>query len=153
MSTRWRSSTKRHWVGFALAFVTALAMGRVYAGPRFTARSIVYYVACTGLLLLAWSVFVYGVAPLIAKRMIRRGKNLGIVDRHAIKTGGCRETTDVNETFQAWRGIDTVEADAGYIYILLHGGAGYVVPRRAFPNTAASDEFFAAARALHTAGG
>jgi YcxB-like protein len=153
---RYYWSRKIAWAsrfGFALALANGLLMGRLLGGPGFTARSIVLYVACGGLFLLAWALFLYGIAPLIAKKMIQRGKTLGIVGRHIVQleAGGCRESTDVNEAFQTWRGIDTIEADARYLYIFLPGGAAHIIPRRAFPNTAASDAFFAAAKGLHAA--
>ena len=143
----------RHRFGWALALANGLALGLLLAGPTLTVRSIIYYVACCSVFLVAWATILYGVAPRIAKKQLQREKNLGVVGTHTIRleTGGCRETTDVNESFHAWRGGDTIEADARYVYIFLHG-AGYIIPRRAFPNTAASDEFFAAARRLHAAG-
>ncbi len=144
----------RHRFGWALALANGLALGLLLAGPPLTVRSIIYYVATCSVFLVAWSTILYGVAPLIAKKQLQRGKNLGVVGRHTIRleTAGCRETTDVNESFHAWRGIDTIEADARYVYIFLHGGAGYIISRRAFSNAAASDEFFTAARRLHAAG-
>jgi len=143
----------RHRFGWTLALANGLALGLLVAGPQLTVRSIIYYVACVSVFLVAWTTILYGVAPRIAKKQLQRGKNLGIVGRHTIRleTGGCRETSDVNESYHAWRGIDTIEADARYVYIFLHGGAGYIIPRRAFPNAAASDEFFAAAKRLHAA--
>ena len=145
---------RRHRFGWALALANGLALGLLVAGPELTVRSVIYYVACCSVFLVAWSTILYGVAPLIAKKQLQRGKNLGVVGRHTIRleTAGCRETTDVNESFHAWRGIDTIEADARYVYIFLHGGSGHIIPRRAFPNTAASDDFFAASRRLHAAG-
>ena len=143
----------RHRFGWALALANGLALGLLLAGPPLTVRSMIYYVATCSVFLVAWSTILYGVAARIAKKQVQREKSLGIVGRHTIRleTAGCRETTDVNESFHAWRGIDTIEADARYVYIFLQG-SGYIIPRRAFPNTAASDEFFAASRRLHAAG-
>jgi len=155
----YRHKMRRRWsFGFLLALANGLVLGLLLAGPPLTVRSIIYYFACSALFLSAWSILVYGVAPVIAKRitkrMIQKGKYLGVVGRHIIRleVGGCRETTDVNESFHAWRGIDTLEVDARYVYIFLHGGSGYIIPRREFPNAAASDGFIAAARRLHAAG-
>ena len=138
----------RHSFGYALALANGLALGHLL-----TTGSIVSYAVCSALLLLIWSLFVYVVAPAIAKRQLGRGKHVGIVGRHVIRleVGGCRETTDVNESFHAWRGVDAIEADARYVYIFIHGGGAYFIPRRAFPHTAASDEFLAAATRLHAA--
>ena len=138
----------RHSFGYALALANGLALGHLLIPG-----SIVSYAGCSALLLLIWSLFVYVVAPPIAKRQLRRGKHVGIVGRHVVRleAGGCRETTDVNESFHAWRGIDTIEADSRYVYIFIHGGSGYFIPRRAFPDTAASDHFLAVARTLHAA--
>ena len=139
--------------GWTLALANGLALGLLLAGPTLTVRSIIYYVACCSVFLVAWATILYGVAPRIAKKQLQRGKNLGIVGKHTIRleTGGCRETTDVSESFHAWRGIDIIDADARYVYIFLHGASGYIIPRRAFPSIAASDDFFAAARRLHAA--
>jgi hypothetical protein len=155
----YRHKMWRRWsFGFLLALANGLALGRVLAEPGFTAWSIVVYVACCGLFLLAWSMFVYTIAPLITvrstKRMIQKGQYLGVVGRHTVRleAGGFHETPDVSKSFRAWRSIDTLAADARYVYIVLHGGLGYIIPHRAFPNTAASDEFIAAARRFHAAG-
>jgi hypothetical protein len=104
--------------GFLLALANGLALGRVLAGPGFTAWSIVVYVACCGLFLLVWSMYVYTIAPLITvrstKRMIQKGQYLGVVGRHTVRleAEGFHETTDVSKSFHAWRSIDTLAADA-----------------------------------------
>lgn len=147
---------RMYWLGYGLAWATGMAIGQVLAGPRFTARSVIYHIVCSAVLLAAWSVFVYGLAPLITKMTMRRAaaKILGAVGRRRIslETGGVHETNDASKTMYGWRVVDAIEADKDCIYIFLLGGTGWVVPRRAFPTVAASDEFFATARRLHAQG-
>ena len=150
----WRHKQRyMHWFGFVLALATGLALGLVLGNRQVTIRWLVYYLVLSGVFFSVWSIFIYGVAPRIAKRMVDKSKNLGLVGKHIIRleSDGFRETTDVNDTFHAWRGVDTIEADARYIYIFLHGGTGHAVPRRAFASAPISEEFIAIAKSRHAA--
>jgi hypothetical protein len=151
-----RKRPRKYWLGQGLALATGVAMGQVLAGPRLTAWTFVYYIVCGGILMAAWSVFVYGLAPVIARMTMRRAadKFVRTMGRRCItlEAGGVHETSDSTQGMYGWHVVDAVEADTHCIFIFLLGGTGWVIPRRAFRNTAASEEFFATARRLHAEG-
>lgn len=151
-----RKRPRKFWVGHGVALATGIAMGQVLAGPRLTARSFVYYILGSAFLLAAWSVLVYGLAPVIAKVTMRGAaakflKTMG-KRRIVLEPGGVHETSDAIQGMYGWHVVDSVEADKHCIFIFLTGGTGWVVPRRVFSNAAASEEFFALARRLHSQG-
>lgn len=96
---------------------------------------------------------------LIEKRMTRRAilqliseekPEKGQLGRHTVTLDdvGVTESTAVGEQRTSWRGIDRVEQNPEYIYLYTSASAALVIPRRAFANAAAAQEFlnFAAAR-------
>ena len=148
-----RKRTRKVWLGYGLALATGVLMGQALVGPRFTGRAFVYRVLCIGVLLAAWCVFVYGLAPVIARVTMRRSaaKFLKTMGRRRIflDVGGVHETSDATKATYRWHVVDAVEADKSCIFIFLLGGTGWVIPRRAFRDTAASEAFFTTARRLH----
>jgi hypothetical protein len=148
-----RKRTTKVWLGYALALATGVVMGHALVGPQLTARSFVYRILCIGVLLAAWWVFVYGLAPVIARMTMRRSaaKFLGTMGKRRIflDAGGVHETSDATQGAYRWHIVDAVEADKNCIFIFLLGGTGWVIPRRAFLDTAASEAFFTTARRLH----
>lgn len=147
-----RKRTRKVRLGYGLALACGLLIGQVLVGPRLTALSFVYRILCIGVFLVAWSLFVYGLAPVIARMTMRRSaaKFLRTMGRRRIilDAGGVHETSDATQGTYGWQLVDAVEADKYCIFIFLLGGTGWVIPRRAFPDTAASEAFFTTARRL-----
>jgi hypothetical protein len=128
-------------------------MGQATAGPQLTGRSFGYRILCIGVLVAVWFVFVHGLAPVIARLTMRRAarKFLRTMGRRRIflDGGGVHETSDATQGTYGWHVVDAVEADKYCIFIFLLGGTGWVIPRRAFRDTASSEAFFTTARRLH----
>jgi hypothetical protein len=147
-----RKRTRKVWLGYGLALATGVLMGQALVGPGLTARSVVYRVVCIGVLLATWCVFIYGLAPVIARMTMRRSaaKFLRTMGRRRIllDAGGVHETSHATKATYGWHVVDSVEADESCIFIFLLGGTGWVVPRRAFRDTTASEAFFTTARRL-----
>lgn len=69
---------------------------------------------------------------------------VGLLGEHTIEINekGVRETTSVNDGFQTWEGIQSVEQDKAYIYIFLDSILAHIIPKIAFNSIAEANEFF-----------
>lgn len=87
------------------------------------------------------------VLKLVAKHATKKvystpGKS-GLFCEHTITLNdrGFVETTEVNGSFHAWEGVDSIRDTENYLTIYVRLGAGYSIPKRVFANEQALKEF------------
>ena len=104
------------------------------------------------LALIGFSLFVRLVTVNATRKHLQEGRNaekaLGwrrlSIDPHAIRT-----TSAFSSNANFWEGIDAVVPTSDYVFIYITTRAAHVVPRRAFPDDRAFDQFVEAARRYH----
>lgn len=77
--------------------------------------------------------------------LARQAKNTpGLGDVQTLQIGPQHfiQTTATSETKMLWRGISDIAQDANYLYLLLNKQRGYLVPKRAFLDSAQAQTFF-----------
>jgi len=89
----------------------------------------------------------------LAKRSLRRlveeeQPNRGGRGRHKIVLNerGLIESTNVNESFISWTGVDRVEQDDDYIFIRTPPHHVYAIPKRAFVSREMAEAFYTVAK-------
>jgi hypothetical protein len=84
------------------------------------------------------------------RRALKQGLAASCTGRYtlSLESEGVHERGSTSERHHSWSGIQGVESDSDRIYILFEPNAGYIVPRRAFPDGATADGFAERARAL-----
>lgn len=67
-----------------------------------------------------------------AKKMIREGKNEGILGKHTMifTEQGLREIGPRGETSVSWAGIEKVQEDQSNIYLYNSGATAFIVPKK-----------------------
>jgi YcxB-like protein len=104
------------------------------------------------LALIGFSLFVRLLTVNATRKHLQEGRNaekaLGwrrlSIDPHAI-----RSTSAFSSNANFWEGIDAVVATGDYVFLYITTRAAHVVPRRAFPDDRAFDQFVEAARRYH----
>jgi YcxB-like protein len=86
----------------------------------------------------------------ILRRRIRAGRYADMMRQRRLELSpaGVRSTTRTEETIAQWSEITRVTTSVAGAYLVSSPGRGYIVPRRAFPDTAAFAEFIRTARQL-----
>jgi hypothetical protein len=64
---------------------------------------------------------------------------------------GLVESTAVNESSRTWAGIDRIEQDSNYIFIYVAPLQAIIIPRRAFKDATAAEEFLEFSKAKSAA--
>jgi hypothetical protein len=67
----------------------------------------------------------------------------GLLGDHTIilSDEGVVERTSVNESFNKWEGIRSIEQNEGYIFIFLNQTMAHIIPKRSFPSSAVASSF------------
>jgi hypothetical protein len=73
--------------------------------------------------------------------------------RIVLSANGLAESTAVGESRTSWAGVDRVEQDPHYIFIYTSPAAAHVVPKRAFKDLRAAEDFYHLTRAGKEAAG
>ena len=73
--------------------------------------------------------------------------------RMVVSEDGLKESTAVGESRTSWAGVDRVEQDPHYIFIYTSPAAAHVVPKRAFKDLRAAEDFYRLSRAGKEAAG
>ena len=70
------------------------------------------------------------------KKMIREGKNDGLIGKHHmfITQDGITETTSTDETKVKWSGIQACKEDNDYFYLYNSSVSAYILPKRELNN-------------------
>jgi hypothetical protein len=130
---------------FKLLFVAFLLYGAwdlYYSKPSVpwylqVAVPVMAAVISGSLLLLTWLV----VAPLM---LLKLRKTPGVLGEHSfeITPEGLREVTTVSEIRVAWGNARRVFRTRTFLFALIRDRGAFLFPRRAFPDSAAYDEFW-----------
>lgn len=59
------------------------------------------------------------------------------------------ESTSVNESHQKWTGIERIDQNKDYIFIVIGNQRFYVIPKKAFISSDAAKQFYDQARSYH----
>lgn len=66
------------------------------------------------------------------RKMLKEGKNEGLVGEHTMKLNkeGITDRTSMGETHVHWQGVHRIVEDAAYVYIYTSTVSAYIVPKR-----------------------
>jgi hypothetical protein len=80
--------------------------------------------------------------------MVNEGKNRDLFGPHRVEISpeGVTEVRPFGQSSTAWQGIERVTRHDDYAYLYINALAAIIVPRRAFPNPQAFEEFVEASR-------
>lgn len=82
---------------------------------------------------------------LFAKQQLYKsiGNGKGVLGEHTIEIEpkGLRETTDVNQNFHKWNGVQSIESDKKYIYVFIGNYMAHIIPKSAFKSDEEAEEF------------
>ena len=87
----------------------------------------------------------------IVDGMVTEGQNRGIFSRHrvTISPESITDSSEHSQTSTVWRGVERVVTTDEHAYIYVNALAAIIVPRRAFANSSAFEEFVTTAREHH----
>ena len=76
--------------------------------------------------------YFYGLIARNAKKMIKEGKNDGLLGNHQLKfmEDGLVDTSANKETKVTWAGITSIQEDDGYIFLYNSSVSAYILPKR-----------------------
>lgn len=87
----------------------------------------------------------------VMARMVTEGQNRGLFCHHevTISPDGITESNEFVQTTSAWRAVERVAHNSGYIFIYTNAVAAIIIPRRAFAASTEFDEFLRIATDYH----
>jgi YcxB-like protein len=87
----------------------------------------------------------------IVEQTLKGGHNRTVLGRQrmTIAETGLEIENDVAHSRLSWRGVEKVESDAEYIYIYVGPFMAYSIPRSAFADSGAADDFYESAKDYH----
>jgi hypothetical protein len=134
MGLSWRS------IAFAIPFGIALAIGGRFVGFRFHYPTAVMVVV---IVLLFWGYFRWKIAsaftPTAGGAII--GPRRISLDEHAVTEESANHKHETR-----WAGVTSVEETGEHVFLMVDRFAGYIVPKRAFPDSFTRNAFLSFAR-------
>lgn len=76
--------------------------------------------------------------------LAEKGVRKGILCEHTmeIDSQGLREITSVNNSFESWETISSIEQDSKYIYVYVQLKGVHTIPKRCFSSEQEASDFF-----------
>jgi len=114
---------------------------------------VLYFFVLLGIYGLLFAIVSFVVNGIAQFRAYRGAENRGILGEHTITLTpeALHERTAVNDSKALWRGLFRVDGTLEHIFIFTQPNSAYVIPRRAFPSPADSEQFLATARTYYEA--
>jgi len=142
------------WVLAVLLFAIVPAIGADgFAISRVSFTFIA--VALPSVFLFQWCLDRWVIRRTILQLLKEEKPGKGQLGKHRIvlSANGLAESTALGESRTSWAGVDRVEQDPHYIFIYTSPAAAHVVPKRAFKDLRAAEDFYHLSRAGKEAAG